>query len=300
MSLSPKRALFVFNPVAGHYRLGRVRGFVEALRRCGWDVTVRPSQYRGHGALIVREALAQRASDLVIIGGGDGTISECAWELLDSTVPLAIFPIGSANVLARELKIPFNDRHNARMIERVFNDDGAKTIWPGMISTPEGQTLFIQMLGMGPDGWIVHHVSTALKKHIGRAAYVVSALKCLLSYKFTPFTLNLDGETTEVTAAILTKGRYYGGKFQLISSSSQEKRSFTALLFRGTDWYDFLKACLSLLLFQKKSRFMDVKSITTASLPPNQNVDLQSDGDILASMEAHITISSRALKVIAP
>lgn len=300
-SLASKRALLIFNPAAGHYSLRRVRLFVEALRVYGWEVVPYPTRYRGHGALILREALAQNTIDLVIIGGGDGTISECVQALSGSTIPLAIFPIGSANVLAHELDIPFNDRANAAMIDHVFRNNGAKTLWPGVITAPDGrETPFIQMLGMGPDGWIVRHVSTKLKKLIGRTAYVISILKCLLSYKFAPFRLVLDGKEETLTAAILTKGRYYGGKFRIIPTSQQEDRCFEAVLFRCPNWGSFLKACLSLLLFQKSNHSAEIRTTTRVRLPPHQAITLQIDGDRHDTQEADISIASQSLKVIAP
>lgn len=300
MPLPHKRALLVFNPVAGHYRVRRLRVFVGCLQNYGWDVVVTSTAYRGHGGQIVQKALAENAADLIIAGGGDGTISEIACEMLGSPVPLAIFPVGSANVLAQELAIPFNDRQNALLIERVFSRSGARMIWPGHIDTPDGQAIFIQMMGIGPDGWIVRHVSTRLKKYIGRTAYLISALKCAFYYKFTPFTLSLDGQSENVTAALITKGRYYGGKFQIIPSSPQEQPLFKVILFRSKNIVTFLQGVLSLILFHKGNKLTEIRTIQSAHIPPCQTINIQIDGDEYKAPEATISIAQKPLRVIAP
>jgi diacylglycerol kinase family enzyme len=74
------------------------------LRNNGHNLTVVPTRGRGTAGAIAHEHIG-RGADLVIVAGGDGTINEAAEGMLHSGVPMAILPGGTANVLAKEIKL---------------------------------------------------------------------------------------------------------------------------------------------------------------------------------------------------
>jgi diacylglycerol kinase family enzyme len=70
---------------------------MASLTRCGHQAFYQSSKIRGW-----KKAFKKRV-DLVIAAGGDGTVHKTAWQLLDTGIPLAILPLGTANNLARSL-----------------------------------------------------------------------------------------------------------------------------------------------------------------------------------------------------
>jgi diacylglycerol kinase family enzyme len=135
------------------------------------------------GAAQARRALAAGA-DLVIAAGGDGTVRACAEVLADTRVPLAIVPVGSANLTANALGLPAR----AEAAVRVAFAGRERQIDLGVA---DGVT-FTAMAGIGLDAAVVGATSGALKRTVGWAAYAAVAAGQVLRPR-TAFTIRLDG-----------------------------------------------------------------------------------------------------------
>jgi diacylglycerol kinase family enzyme len=90
------RILLIHNPEAGDRTHSR-KQLVASLIRCGHQAFYQSIKERDW-----KRAL-KKPVDLVIAAGGDGTVHKTAWEIIDSGIPLAILPLGTANNLARSL-----------------------------------------------------------------------------------------------------------------------------------------------------------------------------------------------------
>jgi diacylglycerol kinase family enzyme len=90
------RVLLMHNPKAGDGKHNK-KQLMASLARCGHQAF-----YQSRKAAGWKKAF-KKPVDLVIAAGGDGTVHKTAWQLLDSGIPLAILPLGTANNLARSL-----------------------------------------------------------------------------------------------------------------------------------------------------------------------------------------------------
>ena len=98
-----KRGVLIYNPTAGQRnRSAQMLALIEKMREKGLELENAPTSGPGDATAIVRRKLAQ-GPDVVVVCGGDGTVSEAACGLVGSTVPLAVLPGGTSNVLAREI-----------------------------------------------------------------------------------------------------------------------------------------------------------------------------------------------------
>src|SRR5207244_10499674 len=86
----------IHNPKAGDRKHGK-KQLLASLTRSGHQAFYQSIKKRGW-----KQAF-EKPVDLVIAAGGDGTVHKTAWQLLDSGIPLAILPLGTANNLARSL-----------------------------------------------------------------------------------------------------------------------------------------------------------------------------------------------------
>ena len=103
------RVLVVLNPAAGQRRSRRLWRVLDVLVGHGVRVDVAETCWRGHGVALAREA-AERGVRIVVAAGGDGTVAEVVNGLAGSGVRLGIVLLGTANVLAQELRPPADAR----------------------------------------------------------------------------------------------------------------------------------------------------------------------------------------------
>src|ERR1700737_5290392 len=111
-------AVLILNPHAGGGRrlpqLGEAR---RIFRNAGIETELQSTTAPGEATHLARNAVNQ-SRQLVIVCGGDGTVNEAVNGLACSQVPLAVLPGGTANVLAKELSIPWN---LPRAAERIIH-----------------------------------------------------------------------------------------------------------------------------------------------------------------------------------
>ncbi|WP_395370876.1 diacylglycerol/lipid kinase family protein [Komagataeibacter diospyri] len=284
----------IMNPAAGRRRMGRVVGFVRQLQQAGLQAQIVPTRYRGHATTLARMAVQERTCTHIVAAGGDGTVAEVAEGMAGSDIILGILPVGTANVLARELRVPFDDVQNARNIA-----GGACTvIWPGRLRSSEGECLFVQMVGIGFDAHVVHVVSTRLKKAIGRAAYVLATLGSLWKYTFPTMTVSVDDVSHAAASVIVSKGALYAGKYVLTPRSMQEHRQFSVVLFGTAGIGSSIRYAIALLR-GNLSRQKDVTILTAQKVEITIpcNIPVQSDGDARGLTPIRIDMPDRALRI---
>ncbi|MCE2576060.1 diacylglycerol kinase family protein [Komagataeibacter sp. FNDCR2] len=284
----------IVNPCAGGHRSGRVARFAHHLRQAGLDVEIGHTRFRGHATVLARAAAQTPGCTHIVAAGGDGTIAEVAEGMAGSDCVLAILPLGTANVLARELALPFDDALTARIIAA----GGSRTIWPGRLQSSAWDGLFVQMVGVGFDAHVVHGVSTRLKNAVGRMAYVVSMLGALRQYRFPTMTVMVDGVAHEAVSAIISKGARYGGKYVLAPHSMQGEQRFCVVLFHVAGIGAVLRAGFALLrgtLARQKG--VTILTGRRVEIPARPALPVQGDGDARGFTPLRIDISDRPLRV---
>ncbi len=107
-----RSALFILNPASGHHDADDTEVAVtDRLRDGGIDVEVRRTEAEGDARRWVQRAAADGQVDLVVVAGGDGTVREKVSGVVASggDVAIAVFPLGTADLLARALGVPTDD-----------------------------------------------------------------------------------------------------------------------------------------------------------------------------------------------
>jgi diacylglycerol kinase family enzyme len=218
--------LVIFNPVAGRRRAAALWRVLDVLVENGVKVEVAETQFAGHATELARAA-AQAGRGLVVAAGGDGTAAEVASGLLGSETMLGIIPLGTANVLAKEYRLPTAPRAvaNALAYRRT------QLLWPGLAAFPGREQVFVQMVGLGFDGAVVHGVQPLMKRVIGRGAYVWQSVWEAVAYKFPRVRLAIDGKDFQAASVVVSKGRFYGGPFMLAPNAASTEPGFQVALF---------------------------------------------------------------------
>ncbi|MDE8345776.1 MAG: diacylglycerol kinase family protein [Acidocella sp.] len=287
--------LVVFNPVAGRRRAASLWRVLDLLVVNGVRVEVAETQHAGHATSLARAA-AQAGLDMVVAAGGDGTIAEVANGLLGSKTALGIIPLGTANVLAKEYRLSTSPRAiaNALAYRRT------KPLWPGLARLDRGQHVFVQMIGLGFDGAVVHGLPPLLKRMIGRGAYVWQSLWESVAYQFPGVRLSVDGHDYEAASVVVSKGRLYGGPYLLAPNAAPTAPGFQVALFEHPGTFPALLAgaALPLGLLPRCPGVRVVAGTQIDFSSSNGPIMTQSDGDALPGILASVGNAANPIPLV--
>lgn len=293
----PRRLVVIYNPLAGRGHRRRFAATVAALRGLGCAIEACETQAPGHGEDLAR-GLDPGACDVVVAAGGDGTINEVINGLTDrgrrrSPLPLAVLPLGTANVLAAELGLETSPAALARTIAA----GPTRTVCLGCANG----RVFAAMAGVGFDAHVVAGVDQALKRRLGKGAYLWRAFRLLSSFAYPVFRVALDGTACEAAAVIVAKGRFYAGRFICAPRADLREGSFQVCLFEKAGAWNTLRYAAALGL-GRLSRLPDVRVVTAFQVeidgPPGDPV--QGDGDVITHLPVTIEVLSGVLELVVP
>lgn len=203
------RTLLIHNPAAGRGGRSRLSELQQALLQGVPELEVYQTQGPGDAVLRARRAVGE-GFELVVAAGGDGSLHEVANGLVGSSVALGVLPVGTENVLARELGIPGSVSGACRHLW----SRSARRVDLGRI----GERHFLCFAGVGFDAYVAHRLSPGRKAALGALAYVVTSLERIGEYRRLPrrATIRVDGEEFcgDYWMILIGNLRTYGGKLQ--------------------------------------------------------------------------------------
>src|SRR5204862_6210891 len=154
--------------------------------------------------------------------GGDGTLNEVINGLAANQnghrVPLALLPGGTANILAKELDLPWDIPSAAEKLVRGM----VKEIALGLatpLEQPEKKKYFLSVGGAGPDGMIVYSLDLDLKAHLGILAYWWQGAREVFRYRFPHFRIVVGDKELHASLAIVGRTKNYGGCFNICTDA---------------------------------------------------------------------------------
>ena len=304
MTSTLRDALLIVNPAAGGGR--RVRQLEEA-RRIFRDAGIE-TELKNSSAAEEATALAQRAAaesrELVIVCGGDGTLNAVVNGLACSQVPLAVLPAGTSNVLAKELRIPWNLARAAKVILKSTY----RRIALGLAIPEKGKgepRYFLSVAGAGADGALVSAVPADFKRQAGEFAYWQEGLRQLTRYDFPLFRTQMAGCPTGVEASLVVVGRtkHYGGPFMITTGADLLQPEFELMFVTTRSAWRYL-AYMPLIWLGKLRNARHVRFFKTSSLrchsDSESQVHVQVDGEPAGSLPVEFRIVPDALTLAIP
>jgi diacylglycerol kinase family enzyme len=245
-----------------------------------------------HAVQLAQKAVADKV-DLVIAVGGDGTANEVACGLALSSVPLAILPCGTANVLAREIRLP------DRILAAV---DLIPHLKPMRIALGKGgNRYFVMMAGVGIDAEIIYDLRAAVKRAFGVAGFWLEALRHWTGYRFVPFSANVDGKPYDCTFAIIGRAAWYASGVKITPKAELGGNDFNVCLFKGKSRLDYLRY-LSGVLAGTHPYFHDVRYLhgKLVEMTSRFPVRVQMDGESAGVLPMTFEVVPDALTLLVP
>lgn len=287
-----RRALVIHNPTAGRRRRALLTAVIDHLEAAGVACEMRPTQ--GPGDATLQAAAADRSTyDVVIAAGGDGTVNEVATGLLraESPPPLAVIPLGTANVLAVELGLP----RDAAALARLIAEAPAGLLHPALA----GDRAVLLMAGAGFDAAVVQGVGRRLKRALGKGAYALRTVVEMLRDRAPPLRITADNTALTARMAVACKSRHYGGPFVAAPNARLSAPTVELLLFHGRGPLARLRYGLALLR-GRVSHLPDVTVVTARRvlIDADHPVCVQIDGDAAGHLPLALRPADRPLAVV--
>ena len=285
----------IINPASGRPKpILHILNRVFKQAEVDWDISL--TKARGDAERFAREAVAEGV-DIVGAYGGDGTVMEVAQGLLGSTVPLAIFPGGSANLMSVELGIP-KDLGKAAAIA-ADPDSPTRQVDVGLL----GENYFLLRVGMGFAARKVAYADRSLKNRFGVLAYSVAAVKSIKNTKSAHYRITLDGqqvETDGVTCLIDNAGNMGIQGFKPAKDIRVDDGLLDVLLLGPKGLVNLASSGSSLLDADKgvpPIEHWQARQIAIEVDPPQP---VQVDGEMVGDTPISAGVLPGALKVIVP
>ena len=292
------KAVLIYNPTAGRRRRRRaaqLERVKKELAQSGISLALQATTAPGSGAALAREAVHDGAG-LIIVCGGDGTINEVVCGMAHSQVPLAILPGGTANGLARELRLPLDIEAAARLIP---------TATPRRIALGRvGDRYFLSMAGVGFDAQVLTKIEGRWKDRLGMTYYGMQALRQAVFEGFTPFTISAGEKRLEATFACIARAQHYG-PFRMVREADLFSDQFYVYCFRSGNRRRYLAYALAFLQ-GSLNRLPDVtrfaaRSVSCEQIPGSSaEVLFQVDGELAGRLPCRVEIVPDALVLLAP
>jgi YegS/Rv2252/BmrU family lipid kinase len=290
--MARKRVVVVFNPTAGSARNRRFSKVLAELRRLGVTAEVTPTACRGDAERIVGR-LRAADWDAVAVAGGDGTIDESVNGLHADSPPLAIVPLGTANVAAWEIGLGLRPDRVAAAIA----SGPARDVHVGRVNGRR----FLLMAGIGFDAQVVRDLPPALKRALGKGAYGWQTLATLAAYRYPVFRVEVDGAPFDAVSAVIANGRFYAGRYSCAPAARLADPLLHVCLFERPGTLATLGYAARLLSGRLRPgpgyRVVTGRRISIAA-PPGAPV--QADGDLAAILPVTVESTGETVRLIHP
>lgn len=263
-----------FNPASGSFSPDKAEQVQAFFRSAGYRPVAHFPQSAAAAEALVRELSCGSAEPLLVAVGGDGTVNTLLNGLANQQAMLGYVPLGTANVLARELGI----RSMADAVARICRGD-ARPFSAGRAVTGAGSRYFLLMAGIGFDGAVVGDVRSAEKQRFGKGAYLLAAWRQLCDWCPELLTVRTQNSVLSCHTAIVCNAAHYGGNFRLAPAASIFASDFQVVGIGLGSRKSFTKSAIRLILFNSPGHGKAVWIHSASTLRIDGSRPLQLDGD---------------------
>ncbi|MEM8949385.1 MAG: diacylglycerol kinase family protein [Pseudomonadota bacterium] len=290
--IARRQILVIANPTAGSGGSARLEAVVDRLRDLGCSVKLHATEASGDAEQFVRNIDCSDI-DAIVAAGGDGTVNEVLNGLPEDGPPLAILPLGTVNVLAREIAL-------SRSIDSIAATIAFGPSRPVTIGEVNGRR-FAMMASVGLDAKVVDNVSLGLKRYVGKWAYILETFRQIIPSTQSLYRVRIGDIEQKAHGVIIANGRHYGGDYVTSPAACLEKPALDVCRLTRPGRLAVFSYLTSLFLgrFAKRAdvhieEATDFKIIGPAGSP------VQLDGDVLCRLPASVRVLPAAINLIYP
>jgi diacylglycerol kinase (ATP) len=312
-----QKAIVLYNPLSGGRR-GRRLADVEAaaavLRTAGVEVSTASTRGAADASEQVGEAIAG-GCDTVFACGGDGTIHDVLQGLATTQAALGIIPLGTANALAHDLRIPLSPVGAARCaLSAVSRRVAVGKIEYRDFARASCARYFTVAAGIGVSSHLFYALNGLVKRRLGMAAYYAKACHLWMTYRMKHFAVEYGADGmratrhAQVTELLAVRIRYFGGILRELAPGADLQRNDLRLILCRTA---ARSRYLSYVLRGALGKSWNVPGIDLAYSQSvlckcladeygGARIYVGADGELLGVLPATISVVPDALTILAP
>lgn len=287
-----RRALLLVNRHSRHGQQA-VSDAIEQLKKLGLELMEESTEDPMHLPELIRRYREQ--VDMVIVGGGDGTLNAVVDGIVDTQLPLGVLPLGTANDLARTLGIPTTlaDACGVIAAGRV------KQIDLGWVNGKH----FFNVASLGLSVQITQKLTKEAKRRWGIFAYAATAIQVI--WQTRPFSaeIRLDDQVIQVKTVQIAvgNGRYYGGGMAVTHDATIDDQRLDLYSLELRHWWQMLP----LIPTMRQGRHTDLRSVRSLhgrefEVSTRKHRPINTDGEITTYTPARFRVVPHAITVLVP
>jgi len=286
------RALLLANRHARHGQ-ERLPQAIDCLRKLGFQLSEESTEDPKHLPEVIRRYKDQ--VDLVIIGGGDGTLNAAVDGLVDTQLTLGILPLGTANDLARTLGIPDSLPEACEIIAK----GQVQRIDLGWVNGKH----FFNVASLGLSVQITQRLTKEAKRRWGVFAYAATALGVIWQSRPFRAEIRLKGESISVKTVQIAvgNGRYYGGGMTVTHDATIDDQRLDLYSLEIQHWWQII-ALLPAMRGGQHTTLPGVRALHAKEIEvyTSKALPINTDGEITTYTPAHFRVVPQALAVLVP
>jgi diacylglycerol kinase (ATP) len=292
-----QEVLFLVNPQAGGGRAGRIdwREVCASLHvPCQFVISQTAAD-----ALFSASQFCQSGGEVLVVAGGDGSVHAVLPALVNSPTALALLPVGTSNVLARELGYPLGRKAVSGCLQ-ALRTGTLRRMDVGIVNGIP----FVLMASTGFDAYVLPRVSEEMKKRWGVFAFICTGLRELRHYQPTRYRVVSEADEQEVEAVLLVVSNTsrYGWFTQIAPSARCDDGELDIVWFpadaswRRKIWRVWWDVSLGRAERCPYLRFARAESVRVEASSVQY---VQCDGELVGQTPMEVHVLPRVLHVIA-
>lgn len=292
------RLFVVLNPVAGNYHADIVgRTLKERFDKNNICYDVYETTGKENLAAIVETALSDNYS-MIVAGGGDGTVSEIAAGLLNSDTPLGILPLGTGNLVARELGIPLEIDDACQLLV-------SKNTITYLDAMQVDHQVSMPHISLGVHARLIENTSVEEKRRFGMMAYFGRALREISRRRQAwTFTIAVDDQKQYARASLILVaniGVVGIGDSRWGENIRPDDGEIDICIIRAKTATDYLSVLWYLLRRQPKpAQITYLRAKKEITVTANRPVPVRIGGKTVEQSAIHIKVIPQSIKAIVP
>lgn len=310
-----KAALF-YNPFSGRRRKQRLQDVEAAasiFRAAGVEIEISPTRAAADAGAQARMAIRD-GFDTIIACGGDGTVHDVLQGIVNREAVLGIVPLGTANALAHDLRLPLTPEGAARALLAAT----PRRIAVGRIDYRDFANLpafryFTVTAGVGVDAHLFYKLNRLIKDRMGMMAYYIKATHLWLTHRMryfeAEFSSNGGGAVREarLSEMLAVRINFFGGVLrELAPGASLGRDDLRLVLCRTGNRALYLAYVFRGLLGMSRGvpgielAHADQVACKNVAGEKPENIYVEADGELLGRLPITLSMVKEAVTVLVP